>query len=172
MQSNLFLILIFLFTSLYAQEKESARLQTVLSNGEMVFYLRSVDSFYLCKPYGVVTLEDLYERSSNEQVCKKTVTEFYNKKRDLRYFTLNHLKEQQYYNIEIKKDGRCVINSDGMVSLSEKLLQKGVAMVKPNLKDKEYNYLFQTAQKNAQFQKKGLWSSTIKHDCTAQYYKN
>jgi hypothetical protein len=158
------------FTSIEAWEVQ-ARLESVLSNSDQIFYLRNRDSFYLCQPYGVITLEDIYRNSKENSVCRDVLEKFYMQHADKKYFTLNHLKLQQYYMVNIYKDGRCIIHSDGMVSLSQKLLQKGLAMIQPNFHNKEYEYLFQKAQNNAIMGKKGLWNSTINHDCKAQYYK-
>ena len=155
-------------TSLYASEPLLAILNKTVSNELQVFKIKQ--SSYYCQPYAVRTLESLYHQSGSESMCKKSIEKFYLQNPESQYFTSNLLKVKQMYHLEFKKE-RCILFAKGEKSLSELLLENGLALLKPNFKDKVYGTIYVKAENKAKFLKKGLWGENITSDCSAELYK-
>lgn len=155
--------------TLNAKEPQLAILNEISSNDTQRFEIAS--SSFLCKPYGIVSIEDLYKQSDDKSFCKKSIEDFYTKNRDLRYFTQSILKVYQRYHIEFKKS-ECIVYAKGQTTLSELLLSKGLAVSKRSFKDKEFKFLFEKVSDTAKRNGEGLWASSIKKDCSSQMQKN
>lgn len=168
MLKSIFFFFLFL-SSAFAQKMVIAQLEEIYSNA----FLRFSTSKYsfLCHSYGIVSLEELYANAQKDSQCKKNIEQFYGKYKEERYFSLRHLKQFQFYHIELKGDGKCIVYAKGEISLSQMLLREGLALKKPYFKDKEFKYSFTNAQKNAKFDKKGLWKEHIREKCISEYYK-
>ena len=89
---------------------------------------------------------------------------------DLKYYTRSKLNLMQLYRIKFKDD-RCLISVSGEKSLSEFLLEEGLAVRKPLLKDDEYEYYFFKSQLNAKMLRKGIWKENITRECISNIYK-
>ena len=164
----LFLIIVSVFTtSVYTKESTLAVLREVYSNGMQKFSVGSYD--FLCRTYGVLTLDELYEKSVVGSVCQKSIREFYAKNPTTLSFTDSLLKQRQLYNIEFK-DNRCILYANGQVVLSEILLRNGLAVLKPRFKDKEYRYLLNAAQNYAKKSEIGLFKNKITNKCISELY--
>ena len=165
------LILIFLLiTSVEAKEPTMAILKNIYSNDIQQFTYQNYS--FTCRPYGVVTLEDVYKATDVSTVCKKKIVKFYIQNPKLKYFSIRLLKLFQMYHIDVKKDLRCVIYAKGMKTLSELLIEKGLAIKKPYLKDEIFKYRFETAQKGASYHKRGLFKDPILKNCMIFYKEN
>ena len=123
-----------------------------------------------CTPYGVLTLEKLYNSTKLSSICKKTIKEFYSKNQMLKEYTNNLLEYQQQYHVEIKDKG-CVVYAKGQMTLSELLLKEGLGVMQPTFKDKEFENYFILAQRRAKMEKKGLWNTQIFTNCIEEFYK-
>lgn len=150
---------------LYAKEPTLAILTDITTNSTQRFNLGNY-TFY-CTPYGVITLDELYENSKMNSKCKQSIQGFYKRHPDLKYFTMELLKIRQMYHIEFK-DKECVVYAKGEVTLSEILLKEGLAVNKPKFKDEEFQYLFEKAQQSAKLSKKGIWGEKVLKDCIAE----
>lgn len=164
---------IIIFTSvlvsfLFSKEPSLVFLNRVISN-EVQNY--SIGNFnFNCKPYGVITVDELYVNTTSDSKCKKSVLEFYKKNPNARYFSLNLLKIKQMYHLEVREK-ECLVFAQGEKSLSEILLENGLAFQKPHFKDKEYKFIFYQAQQRAKYTKKGLWSENIMVNCISEINK-
>ncbi|MCX6051206.1 MAG: thermonuclease family protein [Campylobacterales bacterium] len=125
---------------------------------------------FICRPYGILTLESLLENSENGSKCKETIESFYKKHPDLKYFTYGILKSQQMYHVEFR-ESRCLIYAQGQKTLSELLLEKGLAMNKSTFKDEEFRYSFEKAQASAKFLKLGMWNEPVEKECAKELTK-
>ncbi|MDD3835982.1 MAG: thermonuclease family protein [Sulfurimonas sp.] len=155
--------------TLDAKEPLLGILTSVHSNETQSF---NISKFNLtCNPYGVLTLERLYEISEDNTVCKEMIINIYAKYPDLRYFAQRLLKVQQRYHIRPKERGECVLYAKGQMTLSELLLAKGLAIVRPLFDDEEFKDDFNRAQRRARLDKKGLWAEDIFEICAAKLYE-
>lgn len=162
---KIFLMNIFLWTSLYSSEPILAILDKTVSNELQIFKIKQYN--YECKPYGVTTLEKLYYKSTPDSMCKKSINNLYLQNPESQYFALNLLKIKQMYHLEFKKES-CILFAKGEKSLSELLLENGLAMLKPNFRDRTYEYIYKKAEKKARFLKRGLWGENIAKECIVE----
>ena len=159
--------IIFLPLCLYAGGPLLGVLKNVEDNRFTEFGIKEYS--YRCQPYGVLTLEELVEKSGPQSRCRESVEKFYAVEPLSRHFAQRLLKREQLYHIEPKEKG-CVLYAKGMRSYSELLLAEGLAVRKPLFNDEEWLYRFKQAQKKAKYEKKGLWNERIWIDCVASLY--
>ncbi len=165
---NIFISVLLLTQLLVAKEPTMALLINIESNDLQEFKVGNYS--FQCKPYGVLGLDELYKESSFNSICKESIKKFYKKRKDLQYYTMSKLHVMQMYSIEFRGD-RCIINAVGGKSLSELLLQEGLAVRQPFVKDEEYEYYFDKYQNEAKLAKKGVWKENITRECVANIYK-
>ncbi len=165
---NIYLFYLSLASFLVATEPTLATLEKIVSNDRQKFSIKNYN-FY-CKPYGIVTLDELYSNATLDSTCKKSIESFYIKNPELKYYSSNFLKIKQMYHLEFKDD-RCILFMQGQKSLSEFLLENGIALQKPFFKDKEYSFLFKKAQQRARILRRGMWSENILRECVVELYK-
>lgn len=122
---------------------------------------------FICRPYGVVTLDEIYKLSDQDSGCKQAIEKFYIKNPVDKYFSKYLLKLRQTYHIEFK-DNRCVVYAKGKMSYSEILLRKGIAVVKPKFKDKEFKDSFKQSQKYAEDNKNGIYKDETFEKCRSE----
>jgi len=158
------ILLFFIIFSLNAKEPILARLTNVVANDIQRFSIGN--SSFICEVYGVVSIEKVLRDKSSNSICVNSLIDFYKKNAQLQYFTNQILEPQQRYSIEFKKD-KCIIYAKGQKTLSEILLEEGLATVELGFKDKEYRYAFKKAQIRARVAKKGMWSNSIRQKCLA-----
>jgi hypothetical protein len=163
-----FILDLFLTFSLYAKEPTTAILDNVVSNEVQQFHIGSYG--FRCVPYGVLSLEKLYTNSKLTSVCQKSIYNFYKKYPNLKYYSQKILKTQQMYHIEFKNQ-ECILYALGEKTLSELLLENGLAVRKPIFRDEEFKYLFYKAQLKAKTNKYGMWKENIINDCIVELYK-
>ncbi|MBN2781808.1 MAG: hypothetical protein JXQ66_01045 [Campylobacterales bacterium] len=145
-----------------AKEPFLAILNGVYSNGMLRF---SYDNFgFFCKPYGISVLEDIYGDKRLPKNCTDELNLFYRQSPLLKYFSLNNLHLKQTYHLEYKNNS-CLVYSNGKKTLSELLVEEGLATKQKYLDDKEFNYKLDNAQKRAIFRNKGLHKNTILRNC-------
>lgn len=155
-------LLIFFNLSLNAKEPFLAILLSIPTNGMQTFNYGKFD-FY-CQPYGVITLQEIYNVSKPDSTCRKKIDKFYIQNPDLKYYTSRLLEVEQRYHIRFKEK-RCVIYAKGQTTLSEILLKEGLSIQKPNFKDDEFRYDFFKAESKAQNYKKGIWKDKVPESC-------
>ena len=163
-----FILIPLLITSLNAKEPIMAILKNINSNDIQHFTLQNY-SFY-CQPYGVVTLEDIYRSSKASDICKQKVIKFYIKNPKSKYFSQTLLKLFQMYHVEFK-DEKCILYANGRKTLSEALIENGLAVKKPYLKDEIFKYIFDEAQRRASYHKRGLFKDEVLKNCMIYYEK-
>ena len=162
------ILYIFIFLiNLQAKEPTIAFLNNIISN-EMQELSIGVYSF-VCVPYGVVTLEELYRTSKDASLCKKSIIDFYKKNKDLEFYVYKKMDIGQSYSI-VFKEKQCLINVAGEKSYSEILLDKGLAFKAPKRLEKEYEYTFYKAQREAKMFKKGIWANSVTQNCISSIY--
>ena len=166
--TTIFIINILMLNSLHANEPTLATLESVTSNEVQKFRINQF-TFY-CKPYGVVSVEELYKNITLNATCKKSIEKFYIQNPQAKYFTHSLLKPKQMYHLEFK-DQECILFAKGEKTLSELLLENGYGVLKPMFEDKEYKGYFTKSQNKAKLLKKGLWGTNIIRECIAELYK-
>jgi hypothetical protein len=159
---------LYMNTFLYAKEPYLAILDNVVSNEIQEFHTAGYS--FICKPYGVLSIEELYNNSKLDSVCRKSIYTFYEKYPTSRYYAQKILRVQQMYHIEFK-NRECILYALGEKTLSELLVENGLAVVKPIFKDEEFRYLFFEAQMRAKVGKHGLWREKITNKCIEEVYK-
>ena len=160
---NIFIFLFIFTQTLIAKEPTLATLVNVVSNDVIEFVYEN--NKFSCLAYGVITIDEIYRKTDKDSNCKKSIEKFYNKRKDLIYYTNSKMKVYQFYPIIFKKDNRCIINIAGEKTLSEFLIEKGLAVKKLLLKDKEYAYYFEQAEKKSKLNQEGIWKENIIKDC-------
>lgn len=154
--------------SVIAKEPVLAILGNTYSNEIQKFGIGNYS--FECKPYGVITLEKLYNDAKEGSFCKENIEKFYKKYPKLKYYSDSILKSKQQYHIEIKET-KCIIYAKGEITLSELLLTKGLAIKSPSLKDEEFENYFTLAQRKAKIEKNGLWGEQIFSSCIEELSK-
>jgi len=164
---NKILAMFFIFFLGFVDAKEPflAILKKVYTNNLQTF--RYKEFSFVCKPYGVLTLEELYEQSGSTPACKKAIEDFYIQHPSLKYLAEIKLHEEQLYHILFRKE-KCIIYLNGQMSYSELLLKNGVAMENRGFNDKEFRSVFYDAQESARIENKGLWGSDIFGKCASE----
>ncbi len=163
-----FILLIFLIYPLNAKEPVMAILDGVVANGIQKFTFAQY-SFY-CKPYGVLTLEMLYENDSFNSGCQESLQSFYKKNPLSEHFSGDILKVKQMYHVDFR-DNRCILYARGEKTLAELLLKEGLAVTKPLFNDDEFVYVYNKVQLGAKITKKGIWADTTVIKCINALYK-
>jgi len=162
-------IFILCFSVLSAKEPTLAILKNVYTNNIQKFSIGNYN--YICKAYGIVSIEDLYNTSIENPMCRKSIVEFFERYPLEEYFSANLLYTGQMYHIEFR-DMECILHAKGIKTLSEILLYEGLALKKVNFRDEIYRERFITAQDNARKRKKGLWGTTVYKNCFPELTRN
>jgi hypothetical protein len=154
---------------LFAKEPTVMILDTIYSNGLYKFRygLREV----YCRPYGVWTVEVIAQSTTKNSVCKDQFKKFIASNPKLAYYAWYHLEVEQSYHIELAKDGYCKVFAFGQKTISEMLLQNGVAVLDPLFEDEEYSFRFQKSQNFAKYYKKGIWQNPLLKSCIVEFFK-
>jgi len=155
-------IFILFFTISDAKEPTLALLKNVYTNNIQKFSIGNTG--YTCKAYGVISIEDLYFKSVENKICKNSIIDFFRKNKTKKYFSQMLLHVEQLYHIDFIGD-ECIIYAKGQKTLSEILLQEGLAIKKVNFQDEVYKGKFISAQASARKQRKGLWKTTLYKNC-------
>jgi len=160
-----FILQILFITYLNASEPVLAILDNINSNALQEFNIGKY-SFY-CSAYGIISLENLLQRTKVDSACKKSIDIFYKKNPDLRYFSNEVLHLRQRYHVSLKQN-ECLVYAKGELSLSELLLKNGLAVLKPQFKEEEFIYRFEKSELEAKLKRIGLWSSGIYKSCISE----
>lgn len=160
------LLLIFCVTVTYAKPLGMA-LEEVRSNASLIFRYRNVS--IECAPYGVFTLIQVYNKKDLSAGCKRMIKSFFLSHPKIRYFADYKLHFLQYYMVEPKGNGQCLVNVRGKRSFSQLLLLNGAAALRKNFKDEELRNTFFKAQKSARIIKKGIWSEPRLKKCLLEF---
>jgi len=169
--NKFFLYIIFMMffeISAFAKEPTLCILRSVHTNEYQRFSKGMYE--FVCRPYGVITVDELYIKAKVGSDCKKSIEEFYKESPLLKYFTTNLLKLKQQYHVKFR-DKRCIVYANGREVLSEVLIKKGLAVKKPMLKDEEFEHSFSNAQIYAKSLKRGLFKNKITRKCISELYK-
>lgn len=150
------------FVYVSAKEPVLAILKSVHSNGVLQF---SYDNYsFYCKPYGVSLLEEIYTNDKLPKNCSIELKKFYKQNPNSKYFSLRLLHLKQMYHIEYKNNS-CIVYASGKKTLSEHLLEEGLATKEKYFDDKEFRHKFDTAQQRAVYRDKGLHKNVILRNC-------
>lgn len=159
---SVFFLQLFILLSCQAQEPALGMLRAVQANDMQKFSFGN--THFICKAYGIISLEELYHDENTNDVCKEKILRFYQKNPHMQYFSATLLDRKQLYHLEFRAR-RCILYAQGQMTLSELLLKNGLAIVKPMFVDKEFRYPYKKAQKNAKLNKKGIWADETLSEC-------
>jgi len=163
-----FLILITIYTPFIdAKEPTLAILRAIYSNAEQKFSIAQYS--FLCKPYGVITVDELYKEAKKDSTCRSSIDIFYKQNPKDKFFTSSLLKLRQTYHIEFKNN-RCILYAKGLNTLSELLLSKGLGIKKIIFQDEEFSNKFAEAQLDAKANKLGIYKYDVKLKCIAELF--
>lgn len=162
-------MLIIPFFVLQAQEPAIFMLHDIYDNTIQRFSLQNKTSL-MCKPYGVRTLDEIFQAKKTSEFCRKKMQNFYEHHPKARFFVHTVMRERAFYHVETKKDGRCIVSVRGLRSYSEMLLNDGLAVVEKQFRDKEFRYRFEDAVKAAKSLKKGIYSDNAVFQCVLSNY--
>lgn len=162
------IIFFFFFSFLDAQEPTLAKLESIYSNAQQEF---SIGNYHFsCRPYGVVTIDELYARKDVTKTCKMKIKDFYVKNKEDLYYAQKIFDIGQLYHLEFKQ-GKCIVYAKGRNTYAELLLSEGLAVRTPHLKDRLFKGMFYKLQKEARYKQKGLWKDEIVKNCLGEIYK-
>ena len=159
---NIFTLLFLLNTTYYAKEPQLAILTNINSNEKQEFKIGTYN--FTCTPYGITTIEELFRNSKSDSMCRKSINKFYAKNPNLKYFAIKKLKVAQSYGMNFI-NGKCIVNVSGEKTLSEFLLNDGLALKISDELDREYDFYFYKSELDAKVMKKGIWSGNIPKEC-------
>ena len=159
----IFIFLIYFLNPLVAKEPFMAILQHTYSNDTQIF--KHANTKFICKAYGIISIDDIYVKADKESQCKKSIELFYKKRRYLSNYAKIKLKIYQSYSLILKENNRCLVNIAGEKSLSEFLIEKGWALLEKDFQDKEYRHYFHLYEKKAKLELQGIWNSDIIENC-------
>jgi len=162
-------LLILLTPLLFAKEPIIMKLSSIYAND--IFLLNYKQSSYYCEPYGVISIAKIKTKKDINPTCKKAFEDFIVKNPKLNNFAKYHLHVEQYYRVDFKSQGKCLLFSKGKKTYSQDLLLNGLAILKPNFKDEEYRYIFLKSYKSAKMRKKGIWKVPTLRTCIAEMFK-
>ncbi len=134
-------------------------LKTVHNNNMFEFSINS--NRFRCKNYGIIMIDEV---NNLENTCKKRLIDFKIEHPQYSYFSQMHLKRYQQYHLNII-DGKCILYSQGRKSLSELLLENGLAIRDSKEKNSLLEYKFKRAQFRAKKEKKGIYSDSVLRSC-------
>lgn len=137
----------------------------VKNNSLLYFSVNNRDE--LCVPYGVITFEMLRHKSHDSILCQKRLNHYFEMHPKDAYLAKEHFHLQQLYPIE-KRDDRCMIYAQGKKRYAQILLEKGLATVPVDFEDKSVAVQYRRIQKEAQREKRGLWSDAVLQNCMMQ----
>ena len=156
-----------LISPLQAKKPTLAKVESIHSNAEQRLSVNKYE--FICKPYGIITIDELFLEAKISSTCRISIDSFYRQNPRKRFFSESILKRGQYYHVEFKKE-RCIIYAKGLNTLSELLLREGLAVKKTTFKDEEFDYSFQDAQIDAQENNIGMHKNKIKYKCIAELF--
>ena len=125
---------------------------------------------YHCTPYGVWTLDRVMRNSDITPTCKKALENFIVHNPKLHHFTKYIMHLEQGYRVEFRNK-ECIIYLGSKQTLSEALLQVGVAIEQPRFSDEEFRYRFYQALRAAKVNKRGIWSDAKLQSCMSEFFK-
>ena len=162
------LLFVSLLSQVYAQEPRIMLLDAIYANDSYLF--RTKQARYLCKPYGVWTLDRVIKNSDITPTCKKVLDEFIVNNPKLHRFVWYVMHLEEGYRVEFKNK-ECIIYLGSEQTLSEALLQAGAAIGQPGFSDEEFRYRFYEALRAAKVNKRGIWSDTKLQSCMNEFFK-
>lgn len=168
MNKIFFLLFLGFFSFLSAKEPNLAILQSIQSNTKQIFKISNTT--FVCKAYGVLEIQTLSQNKKVNSTCKKKIAKFYLQNPLAKYYAQEKLKVMQRYHIEFIEN-ECILFASGQITLSEMLLREGLAVLKPDFKNREYNYVYNKAQENAKLEHRGIWRDDTVVNCIAEIYK-
>lgn len=144
-------------------------LDKVISN--TVIGLQLDNSHFYCSQYGIYGLDAFLTQEKVSPYCKDRVKEVLQRYPSIHSFTQQHLKLYQRYHV-VFKEGQCQLFSDGPKSYAEVLVEKGIAVVEPKFKKRDYYYYkLQKAQRRAKIGQRGIWEAFGMDECIQSLYK-
>jgi hypothetical protein len=161
-------IIFFLAYGLFAQPFVIAKLNAVPSNSLQIFTLHAQE--ISCVPYGVLTLGMIRKYRKINSVCREKIDRYISQHPNRSFFASMHLYLKAYYTLKLHPKG-CLLYARGQKSLSEMLLEEGLAVIAPGFSDEEFLALFQRAQNRAKYAKRGVWSTDTLEICALGLYK-
>ena len=144
-------------------------LESIYNNTYQKF-VAPTNASLICKPYGVVTIEQIVKQPHVSEFCKKKYRDFLEHNPKSSYFVHFILHTHSFYHVQSKVNSECIISARGMVSYSELLLREGLAVVQKHFRDKEYLYRFRKAYWSAKGNKKGMFSDYVLGNCIEMSY--
>ncbi len=118
----------------------------------------------LCKPLGIVVLEEMATEASEPEQCRAAIRSYFTAHPHDQYFGREHLHKEQSYHYDLVGGG-CILYANATQSYSEMVLEQGLALPDPDFNHIEWNKRFQRALKGAETNKRGLHGTEIKKMC-------
>lgn len=118
----------------------------------------------VCKPFGIIPLENMMSTAVNPQECSSRIESLYRSSPHDKAFAKEHLIISQSYHFEQIKGG-CVLYANGLETYSEMLLSHGIAIVDPKFDNVEWNIRLKNAQKGSEMHETGLHGTLIRKFC-------
>lgn len=164
---KIWLFIIPLFT-LDAKEPTMMMVKRGINNSLQEFQIAPYYSF-VCKPYGVVTIDEVLNSKETDKECKNTLQKFYIQHPRLYNLYRRYLKRKSFYHVEYLEKS-CLVHVKGELTFSEILLQNGIALIDKEFKDETYNARFKSAQKSAEIWERGMFSDPKLLSCMKRFY--
>ncbi len=163
---KILLLIIPLFT-LDAKEPTMLMLKGNISNALQEFQALP-DYSFKCKPYGIITVDELLTSTKTSKECKAILKKFYLKHPNLYNLHYRYLHRKSFYHVQYEENS-CIVYAKGELTYSEMLLKEGVALIHKNFKNEIFEARYQSAQKSAELRKKGIFKDSNTLQCLEMY---
>ena len=160
------LLLVGLFCFHLAAEPLTARLEGIVDSGRLL--MRGSEGSFECRPYGVLTYERVAESQKIPPECREAIDRFRENDPEAAFAVGRWLRPMQYYRIEWK-EGMCLLYDASRVTYSQRLLERGLALISPRFSDREWGFRFRRAQEAARINRRGVWGVENWRTCRAVF---
>ncbi|MEA1916316.1 MAG: hypothetical protein U9N42_02180 [Campylobacterota bacterium] len=178
---RIYILTIIFATSLFALENTLRVTKKSHDDGQYLFLLKKIynntymkfkykNTPYTCRPYAVVTLDEMEKSLVFNEVCQDAFKKYYINNPYAKSYAKLHLHLEQLYHLEPKKRRDCIMYSQGTRSYAESLLYEGLAVIKPSFRDELWKFRLNRAQLSAKDKREGVWGTTLLRECIAGIY--
>jgi hypothetical protein len=168
MMLKLFAVSVILSSQIFGQSHFIAQLISIHSNASQVFKINGKS--FSCSAYGITVLHKIAQTKQINPICQDEIKKFFDTDPTKLSVASKYLHVKSFYDLIYVK-GQCLIYASGQKSLSEILLENGLAVIEHGFHDEEFDALFLKAQRHAQENKLGVWSDNTLKICALGLYK-
>ncbi len=147
---------------LNAQEPTMAMVSHIYDNTYQKFQVSGYS--FICKPYGIVTIESLLNDEQLDEGCRSKLQRFYLKQPELSSFVYKFIHTKSFYHLEYTESS-CLVYVKGQESYSELILREGLGRIEKNFKNRIFKKRFERMQRIGENSNKGVYKDPDVYSC-------